>query len=383
MSGTNIPGERRLWAAIRDLIRRVRNLESTSRLANAGVSPGSPARIRFYDQFGTVRMIVGSILTADEGFETESPMEAGEDNNMGILVFAANGITQLMKITDGTVRLSSLNVTQTNFGEVGLKIVSAGADYAGDLFLVVGADEHQRILITPDGQLRATRPANWSPYGHDGVGVQINPDLPGIEFSDSYLDVDASIRWAQHNVLQLSTGARLKGIFEDVRAIAITTYGPNLFVAALTASGSQSVGTANDAILQKFVPTVSKTISVVEWVANAAASGNYDIGIYDSFGQKIWSKGSTAAPGSSTLVEEAVSPTFDLTAGETYYAAWAADSTVPKIRGSALTVAGQSKDVDGNFSLLKFATSFPLPASLTLGSGAQETRTFFTAYRTA
>lgn len=140
----------------------------------------------------------------------------------------------------------------------------------------------------------------------------------------------------------------------------------------LTMLGSSSVtqNSANQAILVPFKPQRAMSIAIVQWVC-AVSSGNYDIGIYDASGTKLWSKGSTVFGTAGALQVETVSPSVPLTAGTTYYLAWSADNTTGSPRGIVGTAAGWSgfqQMLDGTSYTRLVSSSFPLPSSIVLGS---------------
>lgn len=104
----------------------------------------------------------------------------------------------------------------------------------------------------------------------------------------------------------------------------------------------------------------ANTLVLKMFVANGStASGNFDVGIYDTTGTKIVSSGSTAQSGTSTL--QVVDITDTLLGPGKYYMALAMDGTT----GTAqkFTMVAQN-----NIGTYLQATAFALPATATLGN---------------
>lgn len=125
---------------------------------------------------------------------------------------------------------------------------------------------------------------------------------------------------------------------------------------------------ANQAILVEFRPHRDVTVNSLVWFTGGTVSGNYDIGLYDSAGNRLWSKGTTAWPTASTRTAETVAPAVALTAGSQYFIALAGDNTTALFRGIAESFTDQVKTVTGNYLARSVAASFPLPASLTVAN---------------
>jgi hypothetical protein len=142
------------------------------------------------------------------------------------------------------------------------------------------------------------------------------------------------------------------------------SFGPFLW----GSSGSVAGTIANAAILTEFRPHRDVTVTSLAWMTGATPSGNYDIGIYSAAGTRLWSKGSTAWPAASTRVVETVSPGVAMTAGTQYFIAFVPDNTTGLFRGQAESFTDQVKSVTGQYLAKSVASSFPLPASLTVGN---------------
>ncbi|WP_368681057.1 SGNH/GDSL hydrolase family protein [Rhodococcus opacus] len=150
-----------------------------------------------------------------------------------------------------------------------------------------------------------------------------------------------------------------------------STVGSNPVVAALTVTGSSSavIGTANMGIVMPVKPHRNMSIAVLEWVTGSVSAGNYDIAILDSAGARLWSKGSTAWPATSTNVAETVSPAVSLVAGQTYYIVLAADNTTATYKGLN-TTSSLLKLVTGAGHTRAVGSIFPIPSTVTIGSTA-------------
>ena len=166
----------------------------------------------------------------------------------------------------------------------------------------------------------------------------------------------------------LCTAGGSPGTWVEVAAVVpqdyLSTFGESPSH-AFAVTSAVNVGAANNAVLIRIVPRRTMTITRLQWVA-PSAGGTYDIGIYDSAGARLWSKGSTSWASTGTVVET-VSPGVSLLPGRTYWIAWSSDSTAGTARGVAGTVA-QGTPLDGSSIVRVAASAHPLPASLTLGS---------------
>lgn len=151
----------------------------------------------------------------------------------------------------------------------------------------------------------------------------------------------------------------------------LSTLGTNPMLTML-GSASVTLNSANQGILVPFKPQRNMSIGILQWVC-AVQSGNYDVGIYDAAGNRLWSKGSTAFGAAGALQQETVSPAVPLTAGTTYYLAWSADNNTGSPRGIVGGFAGYSglqQMLDGSSFTRLISSAFPLPASVVLGTTA-------------
>lgn len=173
----------------------------------------------------------------------------------------------------------------------------------------------------------------------------------------------------QVSIIGTPVGGEL--FIEDAAIAAVpfmSSVGNNPAVAML-ANGSNVMSSANQALLVEFIPPRNVTVSSLRWVTAATASGNYDIGIYSVTGTRLWAKGSTAWPATSTAIVETVSPTVALIGGTTYYLVLAADNTTGTWRGTGETIQNTALMLDGSDQFCKSVlSSFPLPSSLTPGN---------------
>lgn len=146
-----------------------------------------------------------------------------------------------------------------------------------------------------------------------------------------------------------------------------------------------ALGSSNDAVLIKLVPYKSMSVTKFVWFMGAAATNNYDVGIYDDGATtmtRLWSKGSTAAPTVNTAVVETVTG-VTLVAGVPVWAAFAANGTTITPRGVALSFNEDVYDDAGVATILRFATSFALPSTLTRASGGANLRKYKFMLRSA
>lgn len=149
----------------------------------------------------------------------------------------------------------------------------------------------------------------------------------------------------------------------------VSTLGNHPGVAAGAAAANVvGLSTANNGLFIRVKAPRNMTITRLRWIASTA-SGNYDIGIYDSSGTKLWSKGSTTWP-ASQLVTETVSPAVALTAGQEYRIAFAGDNITGKFIGpsAAFSASDMMKLATGVEMCHAVSTVFPLPSSVAYGS---------------
>ncbi len=148
----------------------------------------------------------------------------------------------------------------------------------------------------------------------------------------------------------------------------MSTIGNNPFLTAL-AGGSVTMLSANQAILVPVKPSADISVAFLEWVC-AVQSGNYDIGIYDDSGARLWSKGSSAFPAANAGQAETVSPAVAMLAGTRYWLAFTADNTTGAPRGFAAGNSGFMsllKMKDGSNFVRLISGAFPLPETVVIG----------------
>lgn len=144
---------------------------------------------------------------------------------------------------------------------------------------------------------------------------------------------------------------------------------PYVSTLGLEAGQTAATLTANQAYLVRVRVAKPLTISTLTFFVGTA-SGNVDAGIYQSDGTtltRLAAAGSTAAAGASATQTLTLSAPVTLQPGIDYYIAFAADNaTVTIARNSVVNSAIPFRGKRA----LQYATSFPLPASLVLASGA-------------
>ena len=138
--------------------------------------------------------------------------------------------------------------------------------------------------------------------------------------------------------------------------------------AAHYGNSSTTFAAANNAILVKFRPFRDLTLTELRFLVAATSSGNYDIGVYDNSGNRLWSLGSTVWPTANTAAGVAVSPSLALTAGTDYWIALAGDNNTATWRGMVESVVDQVKLLDGTYFSRVVSAAFPLPSTITVGS---------------
>ena len=144
----------------------------------------------------------------------------------------------------------------------------------------------------------------------------------------------------------------------------LSTHGDSPTVAALAVAGAANM-VANSATLTRVKAPRDIAVAKLVWVAGTQ-SGNYDIGLYDAAGTKLWSKGSTASPASGTIVETFTA--VNIPKGAVFYVAIAADNATATFRGVTLSSAEHTKSLTGIPATTTVGSSFPLPSTITPGT---------------
>jgi hypothetical protein len=150
---------------------------------------------------------------------------------------------------------------------------------------------------------------------------------------------------------------------------ALSALGQQVTVSAISPGGAYS----SPATTSTLFPTANKAFyfpvrlakpfrpALIFWGNGATASGNVDAGIYDLAGTRLFSTGSTAQSGTTTL--QSVSVSGLLLAAGRYYVALAADNTTATfLRGA------QSVTLQRGYGALQQASAFPLPATATFAA---------------
>lgn len=130
-------------------------------------------------------------------------------------------------------------------------------------------------------------------------------------------------------------------------------------------AASAAYPAANVALFYPFALKMPTTITKVFAENGASAANNVDIGVYDEYGTRIFSTGSTARAGTTTAQ---VIDVTDITIGPgRFYMAIAQDNTT----GSYLANSGGSTINAKMFGIYEQTTAFPLPATATFATYAR------------
>lgn len=119
--------------------------------------------------------------------------------------------------------------------------------------------------------------------------------------------------------------------------------------------------TANLAMLVPFSLAYRVTVHRMWMFNGSSVAGNIDIGVYDTSGTRLGSTGSTAQSGTS-VPQNVNSTDFDIGPG-VFYMALACSSTSANIFAASASTGGEP--ILASMGLVKVASSFPLPSSLT------------------
>jgi hypothetical protein len=120
--------------------------------------------------------------------------------------------------------------------------------------------------------------------------------------------------------------------------------------------------TANQAVYMPVTLPWAYPVTRVFWVNGSTIGNNVDFGIYSPGGQRIYSTGSTAQVGTSTIQYVSPATPFILPAGR-YFFAYVTSGTTSTAYGNLPTAALAA--ISG---MLTQATALPLPASATFAT---------------
>ena len=137
---------------------------------------------------------------------------------------------------------------------------------------------------------------------------------------------------------------------------------------AIAGVTSNTLAGANQGLAVKVRPHRNLSLTSLRWFTGTVTSGNYDIGIYDAAGNRLWSKGSTPWPAVSVGITETVSPAVALTAGTDYLIVFTGDNITGAWRGLSEALSDQTLLLDGSQWCRSVSSVFPLPATITPGS---------------
>lgn len=155
---------------------------------------------------------------------------------------------------------------------------------------------------------------------------------------------------------------------QDYNRVTISTASPESLGVEVTATSNaltsgQTWPAANRAIFVPIVVHSAFTVAQLFCANGGAVSGNVDVGLYDTGGNRIVSSGSTAHAGTGTLQFFNVTDT-PISAG-VYYMAMVLDSTSGAIAGCVPAIG-----ITQAFGVLSMASAFPLPTTATFATVA-------------
>lgn len=145
------------------------------------------------------------------------------------------------------------------------------------------------------------------------------------------------------------------------------------------AVGGPASGTwvANLAVYSPFQLAFPYTVARVWWMNGSTASSNVDMGVYSGDGTLIYSTGSTAQSGASSVQYVAPAAPFVLSPGG-YYIGWTVSGTTSRAYFQTITAA-QGEAI----GLIQQSTALPLPATITAAAFAGQGIPFCGITRTA
>lgn len=157
---------------------------------------------------------------------------------------------------------------------------------------------------------------------------------------------------------------------QDTSRIVISTFSPesvgiDILTSALAAPAVAAVPSANVAMFVPVIIPVHVTVSQM-LLSIGLQSGNFDVGIYDDQGNKIYSKGSTAVSTLTSNATSAVAITSTMLKPGIYYLALSCDNT----SATWMRVTANVNGIMGAMGLLQQA-AFLLQSPATFAKYAQ------------
>lgn len=138
----------------------------------------------------------------------------------------------------------------------------------------------------------------------------------------------------------------------------------SLFGLATIAPAGAAWPAANDAIFVPFRLPAPRLVYKMACGTGTLTTGNFDLGIYDEFGNRLVSTGSTAKTTASS--ERVIDVTDTLLLPGLYYMAMAANGTDAYV--ATVPTSAAAVPVTQLMGVRKMATAFALPATATLAT---------------
>lgn len=277
----------------------------------------------------------------------------------------------------------AVKVTSTSAGGA-MRLELPPADFSGRWVTVaarvyVGAAQAAsagRVMLQDDSGALTTNPVVWGRDGFRWVTVtKFVP--PTATFLRIHLYGDTSVAGgaATYDQASVTVGkfphranpAPIAATGSGGGTVAgldfLSTVGNIPAIAAQISTTEVTVPAANVGMMLPIIPHRNIAVTGIAWLSGTVTGGNYDIGIYDKAGGRLWSKGAAAWPAINTRSVIAV-PSVALVAGETYWVAFSADNNTSTIRGSIESFVDLSLTVDGKQTAKSTGSGgYPLPAS--------------------
>lgn len=156
----------------------------------------------------------------------------------------------------------------------------------------------------------------------------------------------------------------------QVEPLFISSLGPQSAVVKVSRTGTVNPASitwvANQAVFIPVTLPFPYPVRRVFWGVGSAGGGNVDFGIYNFEGTRLFSTGSTAQSGTSTLQYVDVTD-FLLTPG-VYYFGYAASGTTNVSNGSTVATATFQRMA----GILQQASALPLPATMASAGAATQ-----------
>jgi hypothetical protein len=176
MSGVQDPSP--LWRTIRNLQRRMRNLETSARMSNGSIGP--QGQLKGIDQDENVRFILGKL---------------NETGDYGVELFDRNGMTQLISTGD-IIKAQHIIIVQPDATMSALDIRSLSGSWINNLVNIYDWNGLVQTAIKYTGQIVSSLPIYGTALFEAQPRVSLDVQINGIQFGPGGdVPPDIQLQW--------------------------------------------------------------------------------------------------------------------------------------------------------------------------------------------